>query len=72
MGTDGMSLVAFLQDEEASLNGLKRRNFRESFSMRMRSMAQLGKVMQENAHEAIALLSQLDQGGYSFNSAQII
>lgn len=53
------SFAGFLQNEESALSGVKRRIFREALSMRMRSMGELGKVMEQSANEATELLSQL-------------
>lgn len=58
--------AAYLQDEEAALTGVKRRTFREALAMRMKSMGELGKVMEDSAREAIELLSQLGQRTYPF------
>ncbi|GAA5875724.1 hypothetical protein JCM16303_003968 [Sporobolomyces ruberrimus] len=50
----------FLQDEEAALGELKRRSFREALSHRMKSMGELGRVMEDVALEALDVLAQLD------------
>lgn len=55
-------LSAFLQDEVAAINGLKRWTFREALVERMKSMGELGRVMDDSAQEAVSLLSQLGRG----------
>lgn len=39
---------------------LKRRSFREALSHRMKSMGELGRVMEDVALEALDVLAQLD------------
>jgi hypothetical protein len=51
-----------LQDEEILLSEAKRKSFRDALAMRMHSMGELGRVMEESAHEAVDILSQLGEG----------
>ncbi|GAA6059607.1 hypothetical protein JCM10212_005106 [Sporobolomyces blumeae] len=50
----------YLQDEEAQLSEAKRRSFREALAYRMKSMGELGRVMEDVAIEALDILAQLD------------
>ncbi|GAA5895507.1 hypothetical protein JCM5296_006784 [Sporobolomyces johnsonii] len=50
----------FLQEEEAALSQAKRRSFREALAMRMKSMGELGRVMEESAAEAVEILTHLE------------
>lgn len=55
---------AYLQDEEILLSEAKRKSFRDALAMRMHSMGELGRVMEESAHEAVDILSQLGEGEF--------
>ncbi|GAA6023718.1 hypothetical protein JCM11491_002679 [Sporobolomyces phaffii] len=57
----------FLQEEEAALGELKRRSFREALAYRMKSMGELGRVMEDVALEALDILTQLDGPENAFN-----
>ncbi|GAA5839089.1 hypothetical protein JCM3766R1_002254 [Sporobolomyces carnicolor] len=57
----------FLQEEEIALSELKRRSFREALAHRMKSMGELGRVMEDVALEALDILTQLDGPGNGFN-----
>lgn len=57
--------TAFLQEEEALLNEAKRKSFRDALAMRMQSMGDLGRIMEESSHEAVELLSSLEVGEYT-------
>ncbi|GAA5972693.1 hypothetical protein JCM21900_003972 [Sporobolomyces salmonicolor] len=58
----------FLQEEEAALSQAKRRSFREALAMRMKSMGELGRVMEESAAEAVEILTHLEgPEGFKFN-----
>lgn len=50
---------ATLKAEEFGLMGVKRRVLRDAFGMRMRSLGELGVVLEESAKAAIELLDQL-------------
>ncbi|GAA5961927.1 hypothetical protein JCM3765_006440 [Sporobolomyces pararoseus] len=57
----------FLQEEEIQLSELKRRSFREALAHRMKSMGELGRVMEDVALEALDILTQLDGPDNGFN-----
>ncbi|BGP45009.1 hypothetical protein JCM10450v2_000824 [Rhodotorula kratochvilovae] len=65
----------FLQEEEAALATAKRRSFRGALQHRMKAMAELARVMEDCAAEAVAILSQLpapegDEDEYDATTAQ--
>ncbi|GAA5896222.1 uncharacterized protein JCM6883_006839 [Sporobolomyces salmoneus] len=57
----------FLQEEEIALSELKRRSFREALAHRMKSMGELGRVMEDVALESLDVLAQLDGPDNGFN-----
>ncbi|GAA5831384.1 hypothetical protein JCM11251_004005 [Rhodosporidiobolus azoricus] len=50
----------YLQEEELALSHAKRRSFRDGLAQRMRSMAELARVMEESAREAVGILGELE------------
>ncbi|KDE05011.1 hypothetical protein MVLG_04556 [Microbotryum lychnidis-dioicae p1A1 Lamole] len=53
----------YLQDEEIALSHAKRQTFRVALAERMVSLGELGRVMDESAHESHGLLVALGQDG---------
>ncbi|GAA5890905.1 hypothetical protein JCM6882_008853 [Rhodosporidiobolus microsporus] len=52
----------YLQEEETALAHAKRRSFRDALATRMRSMADLARVMEQSAEEAVGILETLGSG----------